>query len=127
MAEAKRPRPLSPHLQVYRWPVTMATSITHRATGVANYAGAALLTWFLVALASGPEAYATFRTAAASPIGILVLVGYTWSMIFHLLNGVRHLRWDAGYALENDQAERSGLIVFVLSVVLTAAVWLFLV
>ena len=126
MAEAKRPRPLSPHLQIYRWPVTMATSITHRATGIALYMGAILLTWFLVALAMGEDAYAMFSAMASSWFGTLVLLGYTWALIYHLLNGVRHLHWDAGGNFENASAERSGILVFVFSVLFTAAVWLFL-
>lgn len=127
MAEAKRQRPLSPHLQIYRWPVTMATSIAHRITGVGLYLGAALLTWWLVAVASGPNAYATFQAVASSIIGILVLIGYTWALIYHLLNGVRHLHWDAGSSFDNAKAEKSGIMVLVGSVVLTAIVWLVLV
>jgi succinate dehydrogenase / fumarate reductase cytochrome b subunit len=127
MAEAKRQRPLSPHLQIYRWPVTMATSITHRATGMALYIGALFLTWWLVALAYGADAYASFQSVANSWIGTLVLVGYTWALIYHLCNGMRHLQWDMGGLLENVTAERSGIIVYIASVLLTAAVWLFLV
>ena len=127
MADAKRQRPLSPHLQVYRWPATMATSITHRATGIANYVGAAFLTWFLVALAIGPEAYEVFRFVASSWMGIFVLIGYTWSLIYHLLNGIRHLHWDAGSSLDNDKAERSSIFVIIASLVCTALFWLALV
>lgn len=125
--QAKRQRPLSPHLQIYRWPVTMATSILHRMTGVANYAGAVLLAWWLLALASGEAAYATFQGVAGSWFGLLVLFGYTWSMIFHLCNGLRHLHWDVGLLLENEKAEKSGILVFAVSGALTIAVWLVLV
>src|SRR5271169_6259674 len=98
MADQKpHSRPLSPHLQIYRWPVTMATSITHRATGVALSAGTLLLAWWLIATASGPEAFATFQNLAANPIGEIVLLGFVWSLAFHLLNGIRHLAWDLGY------------------------------
>ena len=86
-----RPRPLSPHLQIYRWPSTMATSIVHRATGVALTLGMAFLAWWLSALAAGPGDYAFFSSLAATPLGQLVIFGFVWSLAFHLLNGIRHL------------------------------------
>src|SRR6185437_16375559 len=96
MAEPAHTRPLSPHLQIYRWPVTMMTSITHRATGVALAAGTVLLAWWLIAIATGPDAYDTVRMVARSPIGLIVIFGFIWSLAFHLLNGIRHLAWDVG-------------------------------
>jgi succinate dehydrogenase cytochrome b subunit len=123
MAGQARTRPLSPHLQIYRWPVTMMTSITHRATGVALAAGTVLLAWWLVALASGPGAYAAFRTAAASPIGLVVLFGFVWSLAFHLLNGIRHLAWDVGLGFAVPTAARSGVLVIVASVLLAIIVF----
>lgn len=125
MAQPERntARPMSPHLQIYRWPVTMMTSIAHRATGIANYAGSALLAWWLVAIASGPEAYKVFATAIGSPIGLLVLFGYTWSLLYHLLNGVKHLVWDTGAGFDNKAAESSGMLVIVASIALAVGVW----
>jgi succinate dehydrogenase / fumarate reductase cytochrome b subunit len=81
---------LSPHLQIYRWPITMVASIAHRATGMALAAGTLLLSWWLIAAASGPEAYAVFARVAANPVGEIVLFGFLWSLAFHLLNGIRH-------------------------------------
>lgn len=121
--QSKSARPLSPHLQVYRWPVTMLTSITHRATGIANSVGTALLAWWLVSLAMGPEAYAAFAGFAGSPIGLLVLFGYTWSLIYHMLNGVRHLIWDTGAGFDNKSAESSGVFVIVVSIALAIGIW----
>jgi len=117
------PRPLSPHLQIYRWPVTMMTSITHRATGVALAAGTVLLAWWLIAIATGPDAYAMVRLAAASPIGLIVIFGFIWSLAFHLLNGIRHLAWDVGLGFAVPTAARTGVLVIVLSVLLAILVF----
>ena len=117
---APRARPLSPFLTIYRWPVTMATSITHRMTGIALSMGTLLLAWWLIAAASGPEAYATFSHLAASWPGQIVLFGFTWSLAFHLLNGIRHLAWDMGYGFAVPTANRTGWLVIVLSVLLAA-------
>jgi len=117
------PRPLSPHLQIYRWPVTMMTSITHRATGVALAAGTVLLAWWLIAIATGPDAYAMVRTAAASPIGLIVIFGFIWSLAFHLLNGIRHLAWDVGLGFAVPTAVRTGVLVIVLSILLAVGVF----
>jgi succinate dehydrogenase / fumarate reductase cytochrome b subunit len=94
--QAQDPRPLSPHLQIWRWHVTMATSIFHRASGVALYLGAMILTAWVVALASGPAAYAGVMSVLMSPFGLLVLFGITAAACYHLANGIRHLAWDAG-------------------------------
>jgi succinate dehydrogenase / fumarate reductase cytochrome b subunit len=118
-----RSRPLSPHLGIYKWPITMATSITHRATGVALYAGMILVAWGLIALASGPELYQPFTAAVASPIGWIVLFGFLWSLIYHLLNGIRHLAWDMGYGFAVATANRTGVVVIALSVVITIGVF----
>lgn len=101
----------------------MATSITHRATGVANYAGTALLAWWLIAAAAGEDSYNMFKLVAGSPIGLLVLFGFTWSLIYHLLNGMRHLIWDTGTGFENKSAESSGLVVIILSIALACGLW----
>jgi succinate dehydrogenase / fumarate reductase, cytochrome b subunit len=117
-AKGGRARPLSPHLQIYRWPVTMATSITHRATGVALAAGTLAVAWWLIAAASGDDAYATFSMVARSPLGLLVLFGFVWSLAYHLLNGIRHLVWDAGYGFQVRTAERTGVLVYALSLLI---------
>jgi succinate dehydrogenase cytochrome b subunit len=115
-----RTRPLSPHLTVYRWPVTMATSIVHRITGGALSVGTIFLAWWLIADASGPDAYAMFTTVAGSWLGQLVLLGFVWALSFHLLNGIRHLAWDMGYGFTPSKANRNSWIVIVLSVLVTA-------
>src|SRR6202034_2673700 len=97
MAETKAPtaRPLSPHLQIYRPMLSMMMSIVHRITGFGNYFGMLLLAWWLIAAAS-PNGYARFQWFAASLIGRLILFGFTWSVIHHMLGGIRHLIWDTG-------------------------------
>ena len=118
-----RERPLSPHLQIYRWPVSMATSITHRATGAALAAGTLLVAWWLIAIASGDAAYGAFSAVARSPIGLLVLFGFVWSIAYHLLNGIRHLAWDSGLGFEKKTAERTGVLVYVLSVLIAVGLF----
>ena len=113
-------RPLSPHLQIYRWPITMAASITHRATGCALAAGTLFLSWWLIAAASGPDAYAVFAAAAAHPLGQIVLFGFLWSLSFHLLNGIRHLFWDAGYGFKVPTAKLTAALVYAGSLLLAA-------
>ncbi len=101
----------------------MATSIVHRATGVALAAGTLLVAWWLIATASGADGYDTFSMVARSPLGVLVLFGFVWALAYHLLNGIRHLSWDAGLGFVNKTAERTGVLVFLLSV--AAAVGVF--
>lgn len=113
-------RPLSPHLQIYRWPITMVASITHRATGIALAAGLGLLAWWLIAAATGPDAYAVFTTAARNIIGEIVLFGFLWSLSYHLLNGIRHLFWDIGYGFRVPTARITAAFVFVASILLAA-------
>ncbi len=113
-------QPLSPHLQVYRPQLTSMLSITHRLTGVALAIGTFLLVWWLVAAATGPEAYATAQAAISSVIGRLLLFGWTLALFYHLCNGIRHLFWDAGMGIDIPSATRSGWAVIVLSVLLTA-------
>ena len=117
---APRGRPMSPHLGIYRWPVTMATSIAHRATGIALSAGSFVLCWWLIAVASGPESFNEFIGVAATPLGEVVLFGFVWSLAYHLLNGIRHLAWDLGYGFAVPTANKSGIIVIGVSVVLAA-------
>jgi succinate dehydrogenase / fumarate reductase, cytochrome b subunit len=119
------PRPLSPHIQIYRWQVTMAASIVHRATGVALSAGTVLLAWWLIAAASGPDSYAVFQKAASNPLGWIVLFGFVWSLCFHLLNGIRHLAWDLGYGFAVPTANKTGVLVFTLSVLIAIGVFVY--
>ena len=116
-------RPLSPHLQVYRWQITMTLSILHRATGLALAFGTLLLARWLLALASGPEAYAEVAQWNASWLGRLFLFGWTWSLFYHLCNGIRHLAWDAGLGFEIPTFYKSGWTVVIASVVLTLIAW----
>lgn len=124
MAEAKvAERPLSPHLQIYRWTWTMAMSIFHRATGSALYVGIALLAVWLVALASGPSAFDAVQWFFGSPIGLLILFGYTWVLMHHMLGGVRHLVWDFGYGMERDQRINMARFTLIGSIALTVLIW----
>jgi len=109
---------LSPHLQIYRWPITMVASIAHRATGVALAAGTLMLSWWLIAAATGPEAYGVFARVAANPVGEIILFGFLWSLAFHLLNGIRHLAWDIGYGFRVSTASLTAAVVFVGSLLL---------
>ncbi len=121
---AKVDRPLSPHLQVYRWQLTMALSIAHRASGIALTAGLILLAWWLLALAGGAETFAVVEWWKDSILGVLVLFGYTFVLAFHLANGVRHLVWDMGYGFDPDVAHRSGIAVLIFAAAATVLVWL---
>ncbi|MFT3810736.1 MAG: succinate dehydrogenase, cytochrome b556 subunit [Micropepsaceae bacterium] len=116
-------RPLSPHLQIYRFSVTMFSSIFHRFTGIGLGAGTLLVAWWVIAAAIGPDAYADFTAVAGHWFGRLVLLGLTVAFIFHLLNGVRHLFWDAGLGFEKPTARFTGWLVVTLTGLLTVAVW----
>lgn len=118
-------RPRSPHLQIYKWPVTMGTSILHRVTGVGLGLGTLLLAWWLVAASMGPEAYAVFEGAAFHWFGRLVLFGFTLALVYHALNGVRHLFWDMGKGFQVSTANASGIATYVATAVLTLAIWVF--
>lgn len=118
-------RPLSPHLQIYRWPVTMGTSILHRVTGFGLALGTLILAWWLVAAAMGPSAYATFQAVANHWFGLFVLFGFTVALVFHAVNGVRHLFWDLGAGFAVPTANRSGLLVYGLTVLFTWIIWAF--
>lgn len=119
-----RQRPLSPHLQVYRPQLTSMMSITHRATGVALTSGTLLLAAWLFAVATGGDTYAMAALAVAHPLGQFVLFGYSVALIYHALNGVRHLSWDLGFGLTIPDVYRSGHIVLFLTFLLTACLWL---
>jgi succinate dehydrogenase / fumarate reductase cytochrome b subunit len=122
-APALRPRPLSPHLQIYSPMLTMMMSIVHRVTGAALYFGTLLLAWWLIAAASGPNAYANVEWFMGSLIGRLVLFGYTWALIHHTLGGVRHLIWDTGRGFGAQQREWLAAATIIGSIVLTVIVW----
>ena len=125
MAEvrAPAPRPLSPHLQIYRWSWTMAMSVTHRLTAIALYGGIVLFAVWLVALASGPEAFEDVQDLFGSPLGYLVLFGYTWILLHHMIGGVRHLVWDFGHGMEPEQRINMARLTLVGSVALTLLIW----
>ena len=116
-------RPLSPHLQVYRWLYTMTLSILHRVTGCALSLGLLLLVYWLVALAGGQQSYADALVVFSHPVTKLVLVGLSFAFFYHLMNGVRHLTWDTGHGLERKSARISGWVAFIGSVLLTAVFW----
>lgn len=116
-------RPLSPHLQIYRWPITMTLSILHRITGVAMSVGLVFLSLWLIQIAGGPEAYQYFRLAMASPAGLVLLIGWSFAFFLHFANGIRHLVWDTGRGLEKRQANASAWFVLITAVVLTAILW----
>ncbi len=116
-------RPLSPHLQVWRWHVTMAGSILHRMTGVALYFGAFIAAAWAYALASGEQSYAFMMGLLGSPLGALVLFGLTLAYFFHFANGIRHLVWDTGRGLNPKLADMTGLAVMVFALAATAVVF----
>jgi succinate dehydrogenase / fumarate reductase cytochrome b subunit len=123
-AAATVQRPLSPHLQVYRWPPTMLASILNRATGIALSAGSLLLVWWLAALAAGPEPFNGVQGFVRSPLGLILLLGWTASLFYHLFSGIRHLIWDQARLFAKPSLNPGTYAVFALSLVATALVWL---
>jgi succinate dehydrogenase / fumarate reductase cytochrome b subunit len=122
-ATRAKPRPLSPHLSIYRPPITMTTSILHRITGVALYVGTLLVAWWLIAAATSQSHFDLVNGIFGSWIGRLVLLGYTWALMLHLLGGIRHFIWDAGAGLEKHTASKIAWASLIGSVVLTLAIW----
>lgn len=118
-------RPLSPFMigPYYKPQLTSMLSITHRATGVGNMLGAMLFALWLIALAAGPTVFSLVNTQVTAWYGQVLLFFWTWSMVYHLCNGIRHLVWDTGRGFSIPVAYRSGYLVVVSSVVLTALVW----
>lgn len=116
-------RPLSPHLQIYRKQVQMMTSITHRATGIALAVGTLLVVCGLLHLATGEESFNHFKGVIGSPVGMILLLGWSWSLFYHLCNGIRHLIQDAGLGYEIPQFVRSSWLSVIGSIVLTVLVW----
>lgn len=127
MAKSSGPsRPLSPHLQVWKFHPTMLSSILHRASGVVNYVGAVLVAIWLIALASGESTYTGLMNVLNGPIKILVilaLVGFTLSLIYHMLNGIRHLVWDAGKGFDPAASNQRSVFIMMGSVILTVIIW----
>jgi succinate dehydrogenase / fumarate reductase, cytochrome b subunit len=126
MSEAARQanaRPLSPHIGIYRWILTMVMSILHRATGIALYVGSLLLVWWLVAGAWSPQAFAIAQGFMGSWLGLLILFGYTWALMHHLLGGIRHFLWDFGILMGVEEREWVTRATLIGGVVLTILVW----
>ena len=116
-------RPTSPHLSIYRPTITMMMSIAHRITGAALYVGMVLVVWWLLAAASGPNAYATVQGFMGSIIGRLILVGFTWALMHHTLGGIRHFIWDMGYGFGPSEREWLAWATLIGSLALTLLIW----
>lgn len=119
-------RPLSPHLQTYKWPISMASSILHRATGIALSVGTLLFVWWLAAAAGSDAAYGHVSGFIRSWFGVLLLLGWTASLWYHFFAGIRHLAWDAGYGFDKPSVNRNTLIVLGATGVMTLATWIVL-
>ena len=117
-------RPMSPHLQVWRWHVTMATSIFHRGTGMALYVGILVLTGWAASLVGGADSYGAYMTLLGSPIGLLVLFGLTVAFLYHLANGIRHLFFDSGKGYDPKTADMTGWAAIVFGVVAAVLIWI---
>ena len=116
--------PLSPHLQIYRWQISSLLSIAHRISGIINLLALVLIFFWLMLLSFGESNYELFLLIINSFFGKFILVGFTWSMTFHLLSGVRHLVWDLGYGFEIKTANISGIVVIISSLIMTIIFWL---
>ena len=116
--------PISPHLQIYRWHISSLLSITHRIAGVVNLLALILMFFWLLSFSLGESNYELFLIAINSFFGKFILIGFTWSMSFHILSGIRHLVWDMGYGFEIKTANISGALVILLSLISTIIFWL---
>ena len=123
MSDSKNP--LSPHLQIYRWHISSLLSITHRIAGIINLLSFILIFFWLITLSIGENSYELFLLTINSFFGKFILIGFTWSISFHLLSGIRHLAWDLGYGFEIKTTNISGVVVIISSLVLTIIFWLF--
>jgi succinate dehydrogenase / fumarate reductase, cytochrome b subunit len=121
-----RERPTSPHLLIYRWQIGNSLSILHRLTGIALAFGLLALCYWLMSLAGGVASYVMAARALASPLGVTALIGWTFAFLYHLLNGVRHLFWDAGMGFERTQRNASGWFAVLGALGLTVCIWLFI-
>lgn len=119
----KTARPLSPHLQIYRWQLTMALSILHRVCGAALAVGTVMVVWMLLAAAWGPESYDRFVALCNTKIGKLALFGWSAALFYHMCNGVRHLFWDTGRLFDIKNAYRAGYLVLIVAALLLAWFW----
>jgi len=123
MSDAPSTRPLSPHLSIYKFRPTMAMSILHRITGSALYVGTLFFVWWLVAAASGPEAFSYASAFFGSIIGQLILFGYTWALLHHMFGGIRHLIWDTGHGLGKETSTLLAQATLAASLVVTLILW----
>jgi succinate dehydrogenase / fumarate reductase cytochrome b subunit len=123
MANAAKNRPLSPHLQIYKFIPTMASSIIHRITGGALYFGTLLVAWWLIAIASGESYYETASWVFGSIIGQIILFGFTWALVQHMLGGLRHFMWDLGYGFDKHFTTRMAKASFVAAPIITVLLW----
>jgi succinate dehydrogenase / fumarate reductase cytochrome b subunit len=119
-------RPLSPHISIYRWPITMTLSILHRATGVAMSLGLIVMAIWLLSAATSADKYNEFLAILSSVPGQILLIGWSFSFFFHLMNGIRHLFWDTGRGFQKQQANASAWFVIVTAILLNAIFWLVL-
>ncbi len=116
-------RPLSPHLQVYKPQLTSVLSIMNRLSGIATSVGTLLMVWWLVASAGSPGGYAAMQGFMGSPVGIILLFGWTVALVYHFVGGLRHLAWDAGYGWDLPQVYASGWAAVIATAVLTVLIW----
>ena len=123
MSDSKNP--LSPHLQIYRWHISSLLSIIQRISGVINLLSLILIFFWLLAFSFGENNYELFLLIINSFLGKFILIGFTWSMCFHILSAIRHLAWDLGYGFEIKTANISGIIVIISSLALTILFWIF--
>lgn len=117
-------RPLSPHLQIYRFSLHMAMSISHRITGVALAVGTLLVLYWLASAAHGPQAYETASNVLGSWFGMLLIFGWSAALFYHLCNGIRHMVWDSGELFEIEQIRKSGIVVLAATAILTVLAWI---
>jgi succinate dehydrogenase / fumarate reductase cytochrome b subunit len=116
-------QPLSPHLGIYRWQLTSVLSILHRVTGIALAVGAILLVSWIGAASDGPESFAKMQWFLGSPLGLILMFGWSIALFYHLCNGIRHLCWDTGRGLDLKSVYASGYIVLIATAVLTVVAW----
>ncbi len=120
----EKTRPLSPHLSIYRWQISMILSILHRITGVGLGIGTLMISYWFISIASGPKSYSTAQWFFDSIFGKILIFGFTLSLVFHLLNGIRHLFWDIGLGFEISTSKKSGWTVVMLTFIFTLIIWL---
>ena len=124
-APTKRERPLSPHLQIYKPQISSVMSILHRITGIGLALGAVALTLCLASAAAGPLEYEQMQRVMGSPVGIILLMGWSWALFYHLTNGIRHLVWDAGYGWDLESVHTSAFVSIGATTFLTLLAWIF--